>query len=274
MDSRVLVLILVVAASGCTLPGDTPGETSSPSGQSSIEVVRFDVSDNTMRPGQEVAVEAEIQNNAERPVEIDQVSLYNLGFIEVSEDKDWEERCTRQQLPASRQGVNPQMSCSWSIKASEGSLEGFRSKSVTFNMNLEYRSELTSGKNPLKIRFKPQDSIQNSHPVSKSYSNGEVQMILESENPSPNNGGFLDVKLNSIGKGRLLSEEYDMSYSPESLFGERCVEENDKASHFNGEATFSCELAPTGEEVTRNLVVSTSYKYALSPSLDVEVVNR
>jgi len=258
VNRYVLIVALAVAVSGCADPpgsGNTDGE--------SLKIVEFDVSDSQMAPGQQARVTLELRNYNEGEIELNDVSLYNTAFLEVSG-----KTCSPETIRSAEEDFAPGMECSWTVTAPED-LSGFDSRSVSIQLNLDYSSELSNREQPIKVEFKDLEDIDSREEHSHSFSNGEVQVDVSYQNPVPNQGDIINFEVDSMGLGNVQSG-YEMSYQPEKIFQE-C--DNDIEPVVGDEASFSCEI-PFGSasSATRNLVFSTSYKYVKSPSLDIEVV--
>ncbi len=300
METRLVIALIAAAVlvSGCAdvdtgditsdLPDlsnsgnnpENPGDNSEDSSERSVEIEEFSVSDSDLTPGQTASVTLRVRNYNSEPVEMNEVSLYNTGFLTVQNaDESWEERCSPDELEAMKEEVAPQMECNWVIEApSESELTGFESKSVTMKLNLDYNATLSNSQAPLKIDFRPLSDIENTGTVSHTYSNGEVEMQVETESPvAIEQGTFIEFVIEPKGEGRVASDYY-MDYSPEALFNEpavenRCPRQIDPVLENRGE--FSCMVKPSsGSSTVRNLIFSTSYKYVKSPNLDIEVVNQ
>lgn len=271
METRIFLAVVAVAvASGCVSPidnGISPGGSSSSGG---LQVVKFDSADHTLTPGQETRVSLRLKNAHPHGVDFSDISLYNTGFLEV-EEKSVEKRCSSTDLQPAREGFQPEMECSWTIKAPEEN-SGFESRSITFSANIEYESKVSNSKQPFKVTFKENSKIRKRQQLSHTFSNSEVKMRISTENPLPREGALLDISLSSTGSGRVASD-YTVSYSPESVFP-GCLEDKKKMERIEDDDTdFSCEIVPgTAGTSTRNLIISTSYKYVKSPSLGIEVV--
>lgn len=260
MDKKLLIIIaFVVIASGCIDPGN--GEE-----KSSIEVEDFTVTDSSLSPNQEAAINLVLRNHNNNEVKFSDISLYGLSFLR---DVTSDDACKKDSLEPSREGVSPGMQCSWRIKA-PSDIGGFESKATAVNVNMEYTSSMNAG--PFKVQFKPLSEITSSEEKTKTFSNGEIKVTLKSETPVPREGGTLEVSIDSQGPGSVVSD-YDMSFSPESVMQD-CISKHSTAERIvEDEARFSCEIKPgSSGTVARNLVVSTSYKYLQTPSLDIEVV--
>lgn len=263
MEGKLLAVALVVMASGCAHTTGTGGldtGTSSGSGNG-LEIKSFGITDQTLNPGQSAIVRARLKNHHTGPVEIEDISLYNTGFLEASK-----KGCSPSSIQPARKDFAPEMECSWNVEAPED-LKGFESKSITIQMNLRYQSSLTNEQEPMKVLFRPLEDIKQRNPVEKSYSNGEVSARISYEEPVPQQGGMMSFSFKPAGNGRVDSD-YTVSYRPSELFSDCPTEvetiEAEKAS-------FSCDIT-ADSAATRNLVFSTSYKYVKSPSLDIEVV--
>lgn len=275
MDRRILGLIaVVVAVSGCT--DITGGTTSSGSG---VKVSEFSINDNTLYPDQEASLNLVIENY-DADAEVTDLRIVNTGALKVSES-DWKSKCSSGQLPDpinNRPGI---MECSWTIQApSSSELGSFRSKSYAPQLMLRYNASFSNSGKPVKIHAKPGSEIQSPKKVSRSYSNGEVTTKVNFENPTPLELETPMEVVISSNRNHLVSDKYGFSVTPGSFFsscnGVEATNERvevDVEVEPNGKARFTCMLAPSSSN-TRNLIVSTSYKYQKAPSLSVEVVSQ
>ncbi|MFB6190471.1 MAG: hypothetical protein ABEJ91_02770 [Candidatus Nanohaloarchaea archaeon] len=260
MEARTLLVALVVFASGCAHTGTNPGDTSIDKSKG-LEVTEFKIADKTLKPGQQSVITLTLTNHHTGKISIEDISLYNTGFLKVGERS-----CSPQEIKPARKGYAPQMECSWTVKAPEG-IQGFKSKPLTMQLNLAYRSSLTNKKEPMQVLFKPVTGIEERSKVKHSFSNGEVRAVVSYENPVAMEGGLVSFDIKDAGPGRVDSS-YRINYRPEQVFSD-CP---DKLEPVHGDqAIFTCEVVSDSRS-TRNLVFSTYYKYVKAPSLDVEVV--
>ncbi len=295
MKTRMVILIgIVVVSAGCTdianrLGTDTelPDGTSNTEGEEKsnkgLEIVDFKVSDHTLQPDQQAVVTLRLKNyHTESGITLKETSLYNLGFLEIIDTQ----ACSPPVRPA-KQDVYPETVCKWTIKApSKDKLTGFNSKSYNVRLNLVYESSLSNSGDPFKAQFKPIDDIEERNQQTKTYANNEVKMTVTGENPFPiitgqTDDASLEVQLESVGPGSLRkmsgSHVYELEYAPDAIFN-RCDGNTEPVKLkpvVENRIEFFCDIeSNSGSQVERNLIFSTSYKYAKSPSLDIEVVNR
>lgn len=270
METRILVLLsLAVIVSGCVDQID-PGSTGVSGDGDALEIHSFEVSDEHINPGQRANVELILRNYNDERVDFDDISLYSTGILNLVGDQDIQSRCTSDSLDQMRQDTPAEMQCNWVIEAPEEI--DFDSRPVSFRLNLEYDSSLSTDGEPFSVEFDSFEDIDRTRKITHTYTNGEVSLRLETDEPQPLEGGNLDIVVEPAGSGNVVSD-YEMGYSPENVF-EGCETGEVEEAVFEDRAEFGCSIVPgTGSSVTRNLVVSTSYKYVQSPSLTVEVVN-
>lgn len=262
-----MVLILVVAASGCMHTSSIGPSPASSSG-SGLQIQTFDISDQSLTPGQPARITLELRNYHDQGVPIDDISLYNTGILNAEFQS-----CnpSSSEIEQAREDYIPTVECSWRVTVPEENIEGFDSKTIPVKLNLAYQSELSNSGQPVKIHFQPLSEIEQTNEVTESFSNSEIQMDIETESPVQFEGSPVAVTVRNSGNGRVDSN-YTFSYFPEQVFSS-CPSE--KKPLIESEASFTCEIEPRAENSqTRNLVFSTSYKYVKAPTLDVEVVNR
>lgn len=265
METRILLIVLIVLASGCSqLPTDnSPVDTAPPPGKG-LEIVRFDVADKTMTPNQESLIILRLKNYHTKRVSIDDMSLYNTGLL------DTEKRgCSPSTLERAREGIFPEMECTWRVVApSSEEIGAFETKPQSLNLHLEYQSSLTNNR-PLQLQFKPLSEINSTQTKSISFSNGEARGTMEVESPATFSGRLVDFKVESVGPGRVLSD-YTFEYAPSELFV-GCP--SSKEPVVNQRVEFTCNVQDD-QEVVRNLHFSTYYKYVKEPTLDIQLVNK
>jgi hypothetical protein len=279
----VTIIMAVIAVSGCSaipIPSDSGGGgTTEPEmvPGKGLEVSSFRVSDNTMTPDQTVEVTLELENYHREPIEIGNISLYNLGLLSKSEKE-----CTPDEIQPAREGVPTSMECSWRITAPEEDLVGgFDQRKATIYANIPYDANITNYR-PFKIEFRPLDEVNSTSKKSMTYANSEVEVNMETETPIPfEQNKLVNFQVSSVGNGRV-DGEYEFGYSPESVFvtqnngnvdGENVCPESDEPV-LEDVLSFSCYVEAEGVQSTvRNLFFTVSYKYVQSPSLSVTIVN-
>ncbi len=273
METRVIAAIfIVVLAAGCTQLEDTGHNNGGSTVSQGLEIVEFRTTDHTLTPGQETRVVLRLRNHHRNEVSFEDISLYNTGFLKNLDQGDSiSQLCSPTSLQAAREDFSPEMECTWTLKAPDNAA-GFESRGISINLNLAYNSKLSNRKQAFKVSFKPLGEIDRRDQLSHTFSNTEVKMEVSTESPAPVDGSIMDIRLRTLGNGRVASN-YSMSYSPSAVFP-GCIAEKQEVAPVAGETTrVSCEVVPgTSGSVTRNLIISTSYKYVKSPSLDIEVV--
>ena len=256
VKTRITVILLLgVLASGCA-------DTTNSSGNGLV-VEEFSISDNTLRPNQEANLQVTLKNYHERPTELNEIKIFNEGSLNVS-NRD----CTSTEIKRAREGLYPQLSCSWTVKApGEGFVEGFKSKNTPLKLKVNYSTQFENQK-PLKVEFRSLSEIESSETTSVSSSNGEVSLTAETENPAAlENPQTISVEVQNNGPGRV-DGDYKFDFSPSIV---NC-DSDTKSPVVDERVEFSCGLE-SDSEGTRNLFITTSYKYIKSPNLDIQVVN-
>lgn len=268
MDRKIVLMAVIVAASGCAqtdIPGNTNTAPSGNSGQG-LQVSTFDVSDDTVSPGQNAIVTVELANYHTQDISVNDISIYNTGFLNVERSG-----CSPSELRPARDDYTPRMECTWRISVPEGGIEGFESRTIPIKLNLVYDSQLSNSQSPVKAHFSPIEEIETTDTVQASFSNSEVSMNIEMERPIPYEGRTVTVTAANAGNGRVDSN-FVFSYFPEEVF-QNCGDP-EKEPVVGQEVQFTCDIVPQSEvKQTRNLIFSTSYKYVKSPTLDIEVVD-
>lgn len=292
MDRYLALIALVVVASGCT---QLPGGSSGGSSQGEVRITSFSAPDQDLRPGQRSSIRAVVESTAD--IQIENLTIYGLGDLRYtgSDIEDWRSNCAGDLSSAGdRPGV---LECRWDIRAPpESSLGAVPSKTYRPKMLLRYTRNFSNSDQPIKVHFRSQDEIKDIKDYRRKFSNGEVSMTADLENPVPV-GRSIAVSFELSGAEDVLSDKYVVRPRPVSVF-ESCsgvdagsierldasrdiqeqVEEAREFSFlvrtgFNDRAEFRCVIS-SGQEVTRNLLISTSYKYQRSPSITVEVTNQ
>lgn len=262
METRAAIIVAaIVIASGCASSGTSTPETSEPT-EKGLEIQEFKVADKTLNPGQTTFVTLKLKNYHKKEISIDQMNLYNTGALSASK-----QGCNPSEIGRSKKGFNPEMECRWELTApGEDYLGGFKSKPASFNLNLKYDSELTNNV-PLQIDFKPQSEIQDVSKISRTISNGEVKATVQTQEPVPvGQERIIDFTVENAGNGRVVSG-YSFEYTPSIFSG--CPGSDDPV--VDSKVEFSCSFS-YGQQATRNIIFSTSYKYVKQPTIDVEVV--
>jgi hypothetical protein len=259
VDSKVLLfLVLVLAASGCV-------DGSSGVDGNGVKVESFSALDSSLTPGQQTTVEAEITsyNDAPTTLNSEDVELFNTGQLEVIE-----KTCTPNEIGSAREGFAPTMNCQWTVQApGEDFVAGFESKPLSFKMRVQYESTLEN-EDAMEVSFQDLQEIEESSESQRKIGNGDVQMVTKWESPiAVENPDVMEIEFRNTGPGSI-EETPSFGYTPSEIFT-NC---EDPEELIQGEAIFSCNL-DSNSEGTRNLFISTSYKYEKSPNLDIEVVN-
>lgn len=275
MDKKIILIALIVVASGCT---DIQGNSSS-SGDGSVQISQFSINDNTLYPGQE-GLATLVIDNYDPEAEIEELQLVNTGALTV-EESDWKDRCGSSELPDPVNGQPGVMECTWAVKApSSSELGSFSSKSYAPQLMMRYNTVHRNSEEPVRIHFKPSKDIKSAKKMTRTISNGEVSTSLSFENPSPLDLETpLNVKIKANSE-HVVSDTYGFEISPASMI-KTCNGEAPQNGRMeteseigpNGQAEFQCTLSPE-RQTTRNVIVSTSYKYQKAPSLNIEVVSR
>ena len=304
MDGKTVFLItLAIVASGCTqIPGFNDGNTGPQESTGlegkGLEVTRFTVSDQQLSPSQTAIITLEGKNYHTTDVEIDSIDIYNTGDIEPADAQfqDFESACTGLQgstVPKAQRGLSPEFSCQWRIQAPEAEEIGdFDSKSFNPRARVLYSSSLSNGKDPFSLQFIPGTEISQSSPVTKTYSNGEVTMTIEADNPVPVEGETtVSIQIDSASEGGLVSDVYEVRVQPGSIFdhsGVACsgdIREGTKSAGSNSVSfTLETPIQDSGNvgcrasiddnrQVQRSVIISTDYKYQKTPNVHIEVVS-
>lgn len=265
MDKGIIALAVVVLTSGCMHSGAGVPTTSTSSTGSGLQVATFDVSDDSLGPGQTGIISLELVNHHRKEIDPEDISLYNTGILVVEKNS-----CSPETLTAARPDFKPRMKCSWTVEVPEGAVGGFESKTVPVKLNLEYQSSLSNSKQPVKVHFRPIEEIDRTNPLKRSFSNSETQITVETERPIPFEGRTVSITASNAGNGRVASD-YEFEYFPEEVFQE-CP--SSKEPIVEQRVEFTCRIDPANDiEQTRNLIISTSYKYIKAPTLDIRVVD-
>lgn len=265
MDRKLVFLALVVVASGCTQSGfDLPSGPDTSSSESGLQITTFDISDAAIGPGQTGIITLELANHHEQDIKIENISLYNTGLLQTEKSG-----CTPSEMRPVREDYTPRMECTWTVNVPEDAVEDFDSKTIPVKLNLEYGAELSNSDQPVKTHFYPLDEISRTNTVQSSFSNSETRLKIETERPIPFEGRTITITASNAGSGRVASN-FSFEYFPEEVF-DGCPDEKEPV--VEQKVTFTCDINPQSEtQQTRNLIVSTSYKYVKAPTLDVEVV--
>lgn len=267
MDNRLVMLAIVVAASGCLHTGlnDISNTNSPTSSSSGLQVAKFDVSDGAIGPGQTGIIYLELVNNHREEIDIKDISIYNTGVLNVEKSG-----CNPSEIGPAREDYVPRMECNWRVKVPEDAVDRFDSKMIPVKLNLEYESQVSNSQSPIKTHFYPIEEISSTRPLKSTFSNSEVGVTVETERPIPYEGRTVTFTAQNAGNGRVASN-FTFEYFPEEIF-DGCKKEHKPI--IDQKVEFTCMIQPQREvQQTRNLVISTSYKYVKEPTLDIEVVD-
>jgi hypothetical protein len=269
--TSLLIVVFVLLASGCTLPdtgnsndNEDNGDTTSLPEDRGLKIVNFRMTDETLRPSQPAQLNLRLKNYHVKPVDIQDISIYNTGLLTVEN-----RTCNPapSDLGTASEVTQPEMECSWDVEAPpEEDYGGFSSKPASLNLHLEYDSYLTNQK-PFKVEFKSIDDINETQAIASTFSNAEVQMRVETETPVPlKSGKTVEISVKEVGKGRLAANsEYSFEYSPSNMFDSDCTRSD--APVVGNTLEFECGFEGD-REGTRNLLFSASYRYVKEPVLD------
>ena len=258
MDHKIIILgIITVIASGCaTNTGNNNGQ--------GVVVEDFSISDNTLIPNQEANLNVEIANYNTNPTNIETLEIFNEGELTI-ENK----QCSSEDIRAAREDIVPRMSCSWTVKAPEEDfIEGFNSKPTPIKLRLGYTTSFENTE-PLKIDYQELSNIENSGETTITDSNGNIEITINGQTPtSQSSPNPLNFQIRNVGPGRIEGS-YSLSYSPSDIL-ENCP--NEEKPVIEDTVEYSCNLE-SGSTGTKNIFLTTSYKYIKSPNLDIQVVN-
>jgi hypothetical protein len=266
-------LMLAMVASGCTseLPVDLGGGGESTEEPEQIpgkglEVTRFTITDNTLSPEQQAEVTLQLKNYHQRDINLTGIELYNTEPLTASNKE-----CTPDEIQQARTGVYPVMECTWTVTApTADEIGAFEQRPASFLANLTYESVIENFE-PLKVTFKPYEQINNTQKKIMSFSNGEVQVEVQTESPAAlRQNKTLGIRVTEVGSGRM-GDEVSLDYTPNSLFHGWCPGE--KKLVLEDEVEFNCPMRLDSDQTSeRNLFFTVHYKYVQSPSLDVTIV--
>jgi hypothetical protein len=265
-------LVLTVLASGCTseLPVDLSGGESTEEPEQipgkGLEVTRFTISDNTLSPEQQAEVTLEIKNYHQRDINLTGIELYNTEPITASGKE-----CTPDEIKEAKPGIYPVMECTWTVTApTADEIGAFSQRKTSFSANIPYESVIENFE-PLKVTFKPYEQINNTKKRIMSFSNGEVQVEVQTESPAAlRQNKTLGLRVSKAGSGRI-DGDFSFDYTPSSLFQGWCPEE--KKPVLQNTVEFNCPMRLDSDQTSeRNLFFTVHYKYVQSPSLDVTIV--
>ena len=287
----VILLSAVISAAGCSaLPipsGGGGGGTTSPqlvSGKG-LEVTQFKVSDKTLSPGQTASVTLKLKNYHTKEIDLQTPTLYNIGLLEKSDRS-----CTPSEIESAKvagdSAVYPEMECTWRITAPSGDIVGgFEQRAQeSIVANIAYNSSIENNR-PMKINFRPLSDVNRTSKKRMTFSNSEVEVSMETENPVPlNQNKSISFDVATVGSGRV-SDAFEFDYAPGSVFVEASDYGDSSKADVSGECPatdkmvledrldFSCSINSQGQqEVVRNLFFTASYKYVQAPSLGITIV--
>lgn len=278
METKIVILLaLAVVISGCAVNSDEENPELGSSSGKGLEIESLSVADTTLTPGQQTTLSLTLKNYHTKEIEIEEVSVFNDGQLIIGEngtqnDENKTADCDPEEIQKAQQGIAPEMECTWTIKApSEEELGAFDSKPMPVNVKIAYDSNIINSE-PLKLQFRSVSDIDSTETVTKEFSNGEVEVSMEVEEPASFSGKTMYFTAQNIGPGNVEGS-YKFGYNPETVF-EDCTEgHREKTPVVDSSVEFSC-LVQQDTESVRNLFTSVSYKYVKTPTVDIEVVSR
>jgi hypothetical protein len=218
-----------------------------------------------------------LKNYHTEEIELEEVSVFNDGQLVIGNDdtetqEDKLADCRPEEIEIAQQGIAPEMECTWRIKApSQEELGAFESKPLPVNVRIAYDSNIINS-DPMKLQFRSVSDIESTETISKTYSNGEVEVSMEVESPSSFSGKTMYFTAENTGPGNI-DGGYNFTYNPETVFND-CIENHaEKDPVVDSNVDFSCQVQEDVESV-RNLFTAVSYKYVKTPTVDIEVVKR
>lgn len=279
MYSRISALFFVVLVSGCVLipgTGDTDRTGMDiPVEERSVQIVDFSPTSQVLRPDQETVVQLRLRNmHISDEVGIDEMEVYNTHPLEL-EEFSMAEDCSPSELRPAVGGTPFEMDCSFVLSApSAEEMESFESRSANPRMRIVLDSQVSNSHEPFPVEFRPQQEIEDAGLVTRSYSNGEVQITVQTDQPVPSGiESRMNFDIINVGGGHL-TEGYDFSVSPDDIFMEDCREELEFEDPIHDHAEFACSFENDVDRMlTENFVFATSYKYVLSPEVSIQVEN-
>ncbi len=257
----IVVLIGILLLSGCI------DESDDELPNRGLEIEEFTITDSELRPDQNAVIRGTFRNYHEW-IDVETVEIVNQGDnLDVSK-----QGCTPDpdELEGARQGSVPTMQCTWTVNApSEDELpSGFESRSEPVQLRLGYNASVTNS-DALPVDFQDSSDIDATESVSRSFSNDEVSVSMDTDSPiASGSGGSIEFEINGEGPGRI-SEGYWMEYEPSDVF-EDCDTERQPIS--GEEARFTCSIDSDTAGV-ENTFASIYYKYVKEPNLDITVVS-
>jgi len=275
VDSRILAVAFVVLASGCVHSG-------SGSSGSSLEISEFEATDSDLVTGQETTLRLVLINHGTQ-TEIRELRPVDLGDLKQADSDwtDWSSHCTPGELPEPTKDEPGIMECIWDIKAPSNEVLGsFSSREYSPGILLRYRSAISNGDEPVKLHFKDEEKIESDGEIDKSFSNGEVEFRVKTDQPLPTDTE-LPVRISLSAPESHLVSEYTVSLTPESLVKGCQTNKGSSSSgakislkpNLNGDGELTCMIR-SQESGERNLVISTSYIYQKSPNTKIKVKER
>lgn len=268
--TEIILVVLIVLTSGCMDEFDDVIEPSSSEGEvgEGFTIEEFSISDEELREDQFATLTLEATNYNDELNFTGLTTEYNEERLEITD-----RQCNppMDEIGGAREDYQPSITCTWDVTTDlDGDITlpgGELTESITLRKEYETAVE---NQEPISIDFRDQEDIRNTHIERRSFSNSEVKIDLAVEEPaSLESGTVLEVQASETGNGRI-DGDYSFDYRPEEIIDD-CPESEEPL--VDDEVEFTCTLS---SEVTgsRNLVVSTEYKYVEEPVVDVRVVER
>lgn len=266
MRTKIMLIALILLTSGCVDEYIEPTGTNGETGEG-LEINEFSISDDELREGQYATLQLEVTNHNQE-IDFESIELDHSDRL-ITDNRN----CVPEpeQLQGATEDYSPSMTCTWDVEPEleEGfTLPGDRvTESITLRKSYEASLE---NREPLSLEFRAEEDIRETQVRQIEFSNGEIEVEAFVEEPIPIEGdSVLDVTAQNAGNGRL-EDDIGFDYSPGEI-ADDCPSSQEIL--MGDQVSFTCSLE-SDDPGSRNLFISTDYKYVEEPVLDVDVVDR
>lgn len=268
---QILLISLIVAVSGCTEvlePEESQDDWETPDPEKGLEIETFESTDSTLLAreggGQRAELRLVLSNYHTESVELQNMDLYNTGLIEVSDGPD----CNKNTIERAVEDQVDRAECVWEIYAPAiEELDAAGERTTQPTVSFEYESSFTN-QEPVTVQFQETENMDSITNMQESFTNSEIQMIIETVNPiETGRTETVDVTLrDGSAPGRVIGD-YQIDYEPDRLI--EC--NNGGEPDIDNEYTFECVIS-SDDPIQDSFLISTEYKYEQTQTVPITII--
>jgi len=270
----IFLIALTVIVAGCTdidlQPDEPTDDWDTPDPEKGVEITSLEASDTNLRiedreEGQRAEITLLVSNYHTEAINLEDFEIYNTGLLEVQNE---EPDCTTERLERASSEEAPQAECTWTINApSSDEVDDVDDRPEQVTVSFNYEASFTN-QEAVYIEFEEQDEIDNVQDVRESFTNSEIEMIIDTYD-TVRTGAPDDFELTvreGSAPGRVVSD-YSFNYDPENLF-DNCEETGEP--EIESEYNFECNIE-NDNPVRQGLSVTADYKYEQTETLPITI---